>query len=130
MQESSEEESSSNKGITAQTYAVNVANAIFSTGNISNYNITYRSTGNLTVNQANLTLKAGNQTKNFGANYSLGTTCFTLTGSLYNGDTISGATLTAPQASNTTAPIGNYNITSSSAVAGSSGNANISNYNI
>ena len=124
--------SSSGASVSANigTYAVNVANAIFSTGNISNYNITYRSTGNLTVNQANLTLKAGNQTKNFGANYSLGTTCFTLTGSLYNGDTISGATLTAPQAGNTTSPIGNYNITSSSAVAGSSGNANISNYNM
>jgi hypothetical protein len=59
------------------TYGITASNASLSSGNISNYNITYLSTGNLTVNQANLTLKAGNQTKNYGSNYSLGTTCFT-----------------------------------------------------
>ena len=99
-------------------------------GNISNYNITYASTGSLSVTQAPMTLTADNRQKRYGDSLALGTTCFTLSGTLYNGDTISNATLTAPQAANTSAPIGNYPITPSAAVAGNTGVGNISNYNI
>ena len=77
-----------------------------------------------------MVLTAGNQSKYYLDNLDIGTTCFTLNGTLYNGDTISNTTLTVPEAANTAAPIGVYTIVSSNAVSGPGGNANISNYNI
>jgi hypothetical protein len=93
------------------TYTVVPSSA--SGNGLGNYNITYNSTGNYTVVSSNLVLKAGNQTKAVGSSLNIGTTCFTLTGSLYNGDTISDTTLTSQEASNASVAVGLYNITSS-----------------
>ena len=53
------------------TYLISVSNATLSTGNISNYNITYAN-GTLTVSPANLTITStGNSTKIYAAGLSL-----------------------------------------------------------
>ncbi|MBI1205279.1 MAG: hypothetical protein GC182_22475, partial [Rhodopseudomonas sp.] len=70
-----------------------VNNAIGS--GLSNYSITYVNTGKLTVNQATLTVTANDRSKTYGDSLSLGSTDFTVTGTLYNGDTLTSAVLTS-----------------------------------
>jgi filamentous hemagglutinin family protein len=62
---------------------------------LSNYAITYSTTGRLTVTPAPLTVTIDNRTKTYGQALSLGTTGYTLTGDLFNGDTLTGVTLTS-----------------------------------
>ncbi|MFM7317179.1 MAG: MBG domain-containing protein, partial [bacterium] len=66
-------------------------------GNIANYNITYVSSGNLTVSQAPITITASDRTKRFGDSLAIGTSCFTTNGTLYHGDTIAAVTLVVPR---------------------------------
>jgi len=72
-------------------YAI-VASAATGSG-LANYTITYNN-GSLTVNTAPLTIAAVNQSKTAGQSLTLGTTAFTATG-LFNGDTVTGVTLTS-----------------------------------
>jgi filamentous hemagglutinin family protein len=57
-----------------------------------NYAISYQP-GTLTVNQAPLTIAADNQSKTYGTVLNLGTSAFTTTGTLFNGDSVSSVTL-------------------------------------
>ena len=78
--------------VSSSPYAITPSTAT-GTG-LSNYSITYVN-GNLTVNTASLTVTASAQSKTYGSTPSLGTTAFTTTGTLYNGDTVTGVTLTS-----------------------------------
>ena len=75
-------------------------------GNISNYNITYSSNANVTVNQANLTITSSNASKTYGSTTSLAYT----NGTLYNSDAIGSVELTSSGAS-TSANIGTVSYT-------------------
>ncbi|MBS0249250.1 MAG: hypothetical protein JSR61_21760, partial [Proteobacteria bacterium] len=105
-------------------YAITAGNA---TGNgLYNYAITYVP-GALTVNKASLTVTAADQSKTYGNTANLGTSAYTLTGNLYNGDNVSGVTLTSAGIGATaTVAGGPYAITASNAQGSGLGNYNIS----
>ena len=111
------------------TYAITVSDAI-GTG-LGNYIISY-TPGTLTINQAPLTVHANNASKTYGDTYAFDTTTpspdFSVTGTLYNGDTVDSITLSsAGEAASATfvAPGPTYAIT----VGGAAG-AGIGNYMI
>lgn len=89
----------------------------------ANYTISYMG-GTLMVNPAPLTITANNQSKNYGVALTLGTTAFT-TSTLYNGNTVTGVTLTSAGAA-AGAAAGTYPIVPSSAVGNGLGNYSIS----
>jgi len=92
---------------------------------LSNYNITYDPSGQLTVNPASLIISSSNQSKTYGTNYALGTTAFTTSG-LANSDSVASVTLaSAGTGASATVAGGPYGITPSAA-AGSG----LSNYSI
>ncbi|MFA4994238.1 MAG: YDG domain-containing protein [Bdellovibrionales bacterium] len=103
---------------TVGTYTI-TPSAATGTG-LSNYAITYtNATTGLTVNTAPLTIRADNRSKTYGDTLALGTTAFTITsGTLYNGNTVTGVTLTSAGAEATATVIagGAYAITPSDAV--------------
>ena len=91
---------------------------------LGNYNINYVN-ASLTVNKATLTVTATNQSKTYGSALTLGTTGFT-TGTLFNGDTVTGITLNSSGAAATANVTGSpYSIIPSSAVGTGLGNYNI-----
>ena len=100
-----------------------VPSAAAGTG-LTNYNISYAN-GSLTVSAAPLTITASAQSKNYGTALALGTTAFT-TGTLYNGDTVSGVTLTSSGAAATATVAGSPYTIVPSAAAGTG----LTNYNI
>ena len=109
----------------AGSYNITAASASGGTFTASNYNISYAN-GTLTVTPANITVTANNQSRTYGgSNPTSGNTTLT-TGSLYNGDTLSTATLSST--ANATSNVGNYTLTASSQTFGSgvAGNYNIS----
>ena len=107
----------------AGSYAITSGGA--SGSGLSNYVISYNS-GTLTVNQANLSVVANNQTKNFGSPFTFNGTEFTTVGTLYNGDTVNTVTLTSPgEAANASAIFSPYNIYASNATGTGLGNYNI-----
>ena len=84
------------------TYAITVSNAI-GTG-LGNYIISY-TPGTLTITQAPLTVHANNVSKTYGDTYTFDTTTpstdFSVTGTLYNGDTVDSVTLSSAGAAAT-----------------------------
>jgi filamentous hemagglutinin family protein len=101
---------------------------ITATGGIANnYNV-IDVNGTLTVATAPLTITASNQSKTYGTALSLGTSAFTITsGTLYNGDTATGVTLTSSGAAATANVSGSpYSITPSAAIGTGLGNYTIS----
>ncbi len=78
---------------------------------------------NLTVNKANLVIKANNNTKVYGTELALGSTGFTVTG-LLGSDKVNTATLTSSGAKAST-PVGTYTIVPSAPVG-----TNLANYSI
>jgi len=85
----------------------------------------YTSSGALTVNPASLIITASNESKTYSATYNLGTTAFT-TSALYNGDSVTGATLNSAGAAATATVAGSpYNIVPSAASG-----SGLSNYTI
>ena len=108
--------------VAGSPYAITASNAVGS--GLSNYTISYAN-GLLTVNPAALTVTASNQAKTYGQTVALGTTAFT-TGTLFNGDTVTGVTLASSGAPGSATVAGSpYAITASNAV----GNG-LSNYTI
>jgi hypothetical protein len=115
-------------------YTITIGSAV-GTG-LPNYNIVYNP-GTLTVTQVPLTITANNVTKQYGDAYNFDTTSpstdFAVTGTLYNGDSVSSVSLSSPGAAAaatieaispwTGSP---YTITVSSAVGSGLGNYNIS----
>ena len=92
---------------------------------LSNYTIVYVN-GTLTVNAAPLTVTADNESKTYGQSLTFAGTEFT-TGTLYNGDTVRGVTLTSPGASGSASVSGSpYAIVPSAAVGSGLGNYTIS----
>ena len=107
----------------AGSYAITSGGA--SGTGLSNYVISYNS-GTLTVDKANLSVVANNQTKNFGSAFTFNGSEFTTVGTLYNGDTVSNVTLTSPgEAANASAIFSPYNIYASNATGAGLGNYNI-----
>jgi len=100
------------------------------TGISNNYNISYTS-GTLTINKANLSITANDQTTTYGTERNLGSSAFTATG-LLNGDAISGVTLL--QASNSTVPAtqsaGSYSGAQGILVSNAQGTLSFDNYNV
>jgi len=84
------------------TYAITVSNAV-GTG-LGNYIVSY-TPGTLTINQAPLTVTAHNVSKTYGDTYTLDTTTpspdFSVTGTLYNGDTVDSVNLSSAGAAAT-----------------------------
>jgi filamentous hemagglutinin family protein len=114
--------------VAGSPYAINTSNATGGTFNPNNYEITYSAAGLLTVDRANLTVRANNRSKTYGDNLNLGTTAFTRTGTLFNGNTLTNVTLVAsgtPAGNLATADAGTYSITPSNAVG-----TGLDNYNI
>jgi hypothetical protein len=89
---------------------------------LSNYSISYVN-GKDTVKAAPLTITAKNQSKIYGTAQTLGTTAFT-PGTLYNGDSVTGVTLTS-NGSPASAIVGTYDIVPSLATG-----SGLSNYSI
>ena len=109
--------------VAGSPYAINISGATGS--GLSNYNITYVNS-NMTVTQAPLTVTANSQTKQYGTNFTFAGTEFTTTGTLYNGNTITGATITSAGAAGTAQVAGSpYAISISSATG-----TGVSNYAI
>jgi MBG domain (YGX type) len=99
-------------------------------GVLGNYTITYN-TANFTITPAGLTITATNRSKVFGATYTPDTTPpsvdFTISGTLYFGDTITSITLNSTGYPSSALP-GSYIVTPSAAVfvpAGAAANYNI-----
>jgi hypothetical protein len=108
--------------VAGSPYAIAASNAVGS--GLSNYTISYVS-GSLAVNPASLTITALNQAKTYGQAVSLGTTAFT-TGTLFNGDNVTGVTLSSGGTPAGAAVAGSpYAITASNAVG-----SGLSNYTI
>ncbi len=97
--------------VAGSPYAI-VPSAAVGSG-LANYAITYVN-GSLTVNVADLTITADDQSKAFGVAFTFTGTEFTTAG-LVNGDTVDSATITSPGAATLAAP-GTYPITISAAV--------------
>ena len=110
--------------VAGSPYAIVASNAQGS--GLGNYAISYVN-GALTVNQATLTVAAGNQSKTYGTNLNLGSSAFTTSGTLYNGDTLTSATLTDGSGAAATA-----NVTGSpyAIVANNAQGSGLSNYAI
>ena len=114
--------------VNAGTYNSSIiASAAVGSGgfNSTNYNITYAA-GKLTVNKANLTITANDQSTTYGTALTLGTTAISSSG-LVNSDTVTSATLlynSSATVAGTTAA-GTYSIVPSSASG-----TGLSNYNI
>jgi subtilisin family serine protease len=79
-------------------YAIVASNAQ-GTG-LGNYTITYVN-GSLAVTPAPLTITANNQSKVYGTTLNLGTGAFTMSGTLYNDDSVNAVTLTSAGAAGT-----------------------------
>ena len=106
--------------VAGSPYAITAANAIGNAG-LTNYFINY-DTGNLTVSQAPMTITAIAQSKTYGQVFNLGTTLFTST-VLYNGDTVTGVTLSSPGAAASATLAGSpYLITPAGAIGTGLGN--------
>ncbi|MBU3637946.1 S-layer family protein, partial [Polynucleobacter sp. es-MAR-4] len=106
------------------TYNITASGAANGSFTASNYNISYVN-GSLVVTQANLTLKADDQARTYGAaNPTAGNVTIT-SGQLYNSDALSTATVTS--AANATSNVGNYTLTASNQTmsTGLVGNYNI-----
>ena len=107
--------------------AATVAGSYSITVNGTNAGGTGSATLNYTVNKTSLSVTGSNQSKTYGSTLSLGTTAFT-TGTLYNGDAISGVTLTNSNTSTATSPItdavGGYSIIPTIAVFSSGSSSN------
>jgi hypothetical protein len=75
----------------------------------ANYSISYVA-GTLTINARPITITANDQSKIYGTVLSLGTSAFTVTGSMATGEVVTSVTLTSAtdQAASTTAPVGTY----------------------
>ncbi len=111
----------------AGSYTITPSAATGGTFSASNYSLTY-ATGTLTNDPAAINLRATAQSKTYGATLNLGTTAYTIgSGSLKNGDTITGLTLTSAGAVDTAA-VGSYTITPSAATG--TGGFNTTNYTI
>ncbi|MFZ5736112.1 MAG: MBG domain-containing protein, partial [Pseudomonadota bacterium] len=93
------------------TYAI-AASGATGTG-LYNYAITYQP-GTLTVNPAPLTITANDQSKIYGASLDLGSTAYTVTGNLYNGNKVNSVTLASDGAA-AGAAAGSHAITASAA---------------
>ena len=107
----------------AGTYDIDVSNA--SGSGLGNYIISYVD-GLLTVDKAKLTLTANNQTKTVGTAFTFAGNEFTTAGALYNGDTVTGATLTsAGAAANASDVLSPYAIAISNATGTGLGNYDI-----
>ena len=105
-------------------YAIDIADGTLAA--INGYALgSYTSSGSLTVNTAPLTITASNESKTYGATYSLGTTAFT-TSTLLNGDSVTNATLTSTGAPATAVVAGSPYSIVPSAASGSG----LSNYTI
>ncbi len=89
----------------------------------ANYSPINYVSGTVQVTPASLTVTANNQSKNYGATLTLGTTAFT-TSTLYNGNTVTGVTLTSAGAAAAAAP-GTYSIVPSAAAGTGLGNYTI-----
>jgi filamentous hemagglutinin family protein len=88
------------------------------------YDITYVS-GTLTISPAEIAITAENQAKVYGTAGSLGTTAFTVSGTLYGSDSISGVTLSSAGV-DATATVGTHSITASNGVGDGLANYSIS----
>jgi hypothetical protein len=98
------------------SYAITPSAATGGTFTASDYAITY-ATGNLSVNEAPLTITASPESKTYGQTVSFGngSTLFSSTG-LQNGETIGSVTLVASNSAGAPAtPVGSYTITPSAA---------------
>ena len=75
----------------------------------SNYHISF-TPGSLTINPRPITITANAQSKFYGTALSLGTSAFTVTGSMANSEVVTSVTLTSlsGKAASTTAPVGTY----------------------
>jgi filamentous hemagglutinin family protein len=105
-------------------YAIVASNAQ-GTG-LNNYTIDYVN-GWLAVTPAPLTVAANNQSKVYGTALDLGTTAFTTTGKLFNGDSINAVTLTSAGATAAASVTGGpYSIVASNAQGSGLGNYAIS----
>ncbi|MBI1215814.1 MAG: filamentous hemagglutinin N-terminal domain-containing protein, partial [Alphaproteobacteria bacterium] len=102
-------------------YAITPSSAI-GTG-LSNYNIAFHD-GNLTVNRAKLTVTADSLYKSYGSAFSFAGDEYALSGTLYNGDALTGVSLGSAGADKT-AIVGGYTITASGATG-----TGLSNYHI
>ncbi|WP_165825242.1 YDG domain-containing protein [Rhodopseudomonas palustris] len=94
---------------TVGTYGLTASNAVGS--GLSNYAITYVA-GTLTVDRAPLTITANDRTKTYGDMLTFGPNGYTVTGSLYNSDTINAVNLASAGVA-ATANAGGYTITAS-----------------
>jgi hypothetical protein len=100
--------------VAGSPYTITASAATGGTFTPGNYSITYVN-NKLTVNPAALTITASGQSKTYGQTLTLGTTAFT-TGTLYNGDTVTGVTLTSLGAAATATVAGSpYTIVPSAA---------------
>ncbi len=105
------------------SYAVGASSAIGA--GLGNYTISYVD-GSLTVNPAALTVIANNQVKTQGTVFTFAGTEFTVAGTLYNGDTVSSATLASAGAAGTASDLFSpYNIYASNAMGSGLGNYSI-----
>jgi hypothetical protein len=110
--------------VAGSPYAITASNAVGS--GLTNYTISYAS-GSLTVNPALLTITASDQAKTYGQTAVLGTTGFATTGTLFNGDTVTGVSLASGGAAGSAPVAGSpYAITASNAVGSGLTNYTIS----
>ena len=101
------------------SYAIDVTPVSATTG----YTLTKNSTGNLTVNQAALTVTANNQTKTYGNTFTFSSTEFT-NSALQNGETIGSVNLASAGAVNTANVVGSPYAISANTATGGTFNAN------
>lgn len=106
-------------------YSLTASNLTMSSGLVGNYNISYAN-GTLTITQANITVTANDLSRTYGAaNPTSGAVTLT-SGSLYNGDTLSTATISSNAMANSS--VGNYGLAASNLTMSSGlvGNYNVS----
>ncbi|MBS1521063.1 MAG: hypothetical protein JST50_08710 [Bacteroidetes bacterium] len=122
--------SAATDAVGAYTGAVVPSAATGGTFNANNYNISYVN-GNITVNQANLTITATSVTKPYGTTLTTGpsSTGFTTSG-LVNSESINTVYLTYSAGNNATDTIGTTGAITASLPVTGSGTFNIGNYNI
>jgi len=111
------------------SYDINITpgSVVFSSGSAGDYAFTYGK-GTMTLSQAALTVKANDQSKQYGLTFNFNGTEFTPVG-LFNGDTVSSATISSPGTAVTAtfvSPGPTYPINISAAVGTGLGNYNIS----
>jgi hypothetical protein len=93
---------------------------------LGGYALVFAESGKLTVNPAPLTLTANSATKTYGSTLSFAGTEFSTAGSLFNGDTVTGVSLTSPGAAATAGVAGSPYAILASAATGTG----IANYSI